>query len=409
MTAAPPRLRPLQPTPSQRDGAPSIVWSDPLGLAEAVEVPHAVAVLMTLFDGQRTLPAVLDEWRQMAGEELPLEYLAALVAQCDQHLLLDGGRYTAARDEALAAYRAAGVRPARHCPGGYPAEPTACRAFLDDLLALAPPRPGQPLGLVAPHIDFHRGRRGYAAAYQALRHTAADLFVVLGVGHSSCCWPDPPPLATLTTLDFATPLGTVQTSAPAVDRLLQLYAAVGGDAADLLRDELVHREEHSLEFQMLLLQHLCGHRPFAVLPLLLGSLHSFYDDPANVAGPRGLGPLLGALEALLAEWPGQVVVIAGADLSHVGPRFGGEPVQQADLSWIQDGDHAALSDLAQHAGRFFRHFAADQNARNVCSVANLYVLRALLPEARFALLDHEIAYDPQQTVSFAAAALESLA
>ena len=40
-------------------------------------------------------------------------------------------------------------------------------------------------GLIAPHIDFHRGGPAYTWAYRELRaRSAADLFVVFGTCHS---------------------------------------------------------------------------------------------------------------------------------------------------------------------------------------------------------------------------------
>ncbi|MBI2302295.1 MAG: AmmeMemoRadiSam system protein B, partial [Armatimonadetes bacterium] len=235
----------------------------------------------------------------------------------------------------------------------------------------------------------------------------ADLFVVLGIAHSSSVWPDPPPLATLTRLDFDTPLGTVHTDRDFVARLAGHYAAAGGDREDLFRDELVHRAEHSVEFQTLFLQHLHGGREFRIVPILLGSLHEFYDCPEEVTGRDGLGPLLSALAAATAEHDGEVCLVAGADLAHVGPRFGAEePVQEGDLDAIAERDLDALRRFVDGGGdAFFEHFAADGNARNVCSVSNLYVLRALLPDASAELLRWDVAYDPSQSVSFAALAL----
>lgn len=408
-----PRLRPLEALPFEHEGEPHIAWRDPLGLMPMIQVPHPVAALMSLLDGTRTCQEVLQRWFELAEEELPAEFLEELLGQLEDHLALETPRFREALAEHRAAFSAREVRPPAHCPGGYPDDPAICASLLDDLLrrgqAEAPAqRSGAPLGLVAPHIDLTRGGVSYGAAYETLRESDADLFIVLGVAHSTTVYPDPPPLATLTRLDYDTPLGTAITDRRFIDDLLVNYQAAGGDPLDLFRDELVHETEHSIEFQMLFLEHLHGHRDVRVVPLLMGSLHEFYEQPDRLLdGATSLGPLVRALRQTIAEYPGRVCLVAGADLSHVGPRFGDpEPVDEARVEAVGEGDQEALHRfILSGADAFFAHFAADHNQRNVCSVANLYLLRALLPEAEVELLRWEAAFDPQQTVTFAAAAL----
>ncbi len=399
-----PCLRPLEAIPIEQQGEVHIVWRDPAGLAATVEVPQPVALLMSLMDGHRDLTGLRAAWLQLSGEDLPVEFLSQMAAELDEHLLLDTPRFRAAREEVLARYRSGPRQPAHL--GAYPEQPADCAAYLESLLD-GLPGAGAPRGLVAPHVDLLRGGPCYGAAYAALRASTADLFVVIGIAHGSCCWPEPPPLVTLTRVDFATPLGVCRTDTAVVDRLAADYAAAGGDPDDLFRDELVHRTEHSVEFQMLFLQHLHGRRDFRVLPILTGSLHEFHDRPEALPGAAGLGRFVAVLRQAIAEYPGEVCVVAGADLSHVGPRFGQpEPVDQARLAAVRSGDGAALTALESGPDEWFAHFAADGNARNVCSVSNLYVLRSLLPSARITRLGYEVAYDPHQTVSFAALALD---
>jgi len=406
-----PRLRPLEPLPFESEGEPFIAWRDPLNLSEMIQVPRPVALLMTFMDGERDLGGLQAAWRETAGEELPLDFLRRLVQDLDDCLVLDTPAFHEARQAALEAYRRAPVRPPAHCPGAYPDEPDDLREWLDELLVAgkeAALLDGEvtPRGLVAPHIDLGRGGVAYGAAYDTLRASPADLFIVLGIAHSSGCWPLEPPLLSLTKQHYGTPLGTVQTDTGFVDALTSAYVAAGGTEEALYRDELVHRDEHSIEFQMLFLQHLHGHRPFRAVPILCGSLHQFYEQPDHVASEDGLGPILTALRTAIDQYPGEICVVAGADLSHLGTRFGDpQPADEATVQRIETGDLQALGQLSVDADRWFAHFAADFNSRNVCSVSNLYLVRALLPDARFELLRHEVAFDPEQTVSFCAGRL----
>ncbi len=406
-----PRLRPLEPLPFERDGQPLIAWRDPAGIAPMVEMPHAVAVLMSLFDGTRTLADIAAEWQELTGEALPEEFVRRLVADLDHWHLLDTPGFREAREAAVGEFRAAGVRPAAHSGSGYPTAPEECGHLLDELLdtgrQLLDGEAGDGLrGLVAPHIDLARGGQCYGLAYELLRRAPADLYLVLGVAHGSTCWPEPAPLLTFTRLSYETPLGVVPTDTAFLDALERHYVAAGGDVADWYRDELVHQQEHSVEFQMLFLSRELPRRRFSAVPVLCGSPHEFYDAPAALAGEAGLGQVLTALQQAIAEYPGRVCIVAGADLSHIGPRFGAADAVDADqVTVLRARDREALAQLGRSAAAWFEHLAASHNATSVCSVANLYLLRALLPEAEWRLLHYDVAFDPEQTVSFAAAVL----
>src|SRR5262249_59005270 len=76
----------------------------------------------------------------------------------------------------------------------------------------------------------------------------------------------------LTRRDYETALGLVKTDRTYGDRI----AALAGQ--DLFEDELSHRMEHSIEFQVVFLQYLLGdRREFSIVPILVGSFHDLMD------------------------------------------------------------------------------------------------------------------------------------
>src|SRR2546430_6430620 len=101
--------------------------------------------------------------------------------------------------------------------------------------------PGRPrvVGVIAPHIDFHRGRSAYAWAYRDLAERSdADLFVVFGTCHAGMAHP-----FALTLKDYESPLGQIP-----VDR--EFAEALGKRARqDCFGSELAHRHEPPIEFQ----------------------------------------------------------------------------------------------------------------------------------------------------------------
>ena len=195
--------------------------------------------------------------------------LTGFVKELDRANLLESTRYRLQQRRVIEAFRAAPTRPAVHAGGAYPGEPDALRDFLRAQYTRdgGPGRLPGPVtrparrGLVAPHIDLHRGGHSYAWGYGALAESEpADLYVLLG----TCHMPMRRPFAA-TRLPYDTPFGPVTADREILDRL-QVRSPFG-----IFEDELSHRREHALEFQAVYLRHL-GHSgegaPAQVLSIL---------------------------------------------------------------------------------------------------------------------------------------------
>ena len=388
-----PRLVPVEPSQVQlEDGSTAIALRDPLGVADGAVVSPAAYWILAHLDGSRDLAEVVAALAA-AGLRVAAEDVARVIHRAGDAGLLHGPVYDRRRDAALAAYRSAPRAPA--CAGGaYPGDGRDLEAMLAGYFAHRDgpgPRAGAPGRdlrlLVAPHIDFGRGGPSYAHAYGALDGCDADLYVVLGTAHAS-----PRRLFTLTRQDFETPLGPVPVDRAAAGALV---AALGEE--ELLADELVHRGEHSVEFQVVWLRWLLGPRPFTILPVLCSSI-SGLDDPAAATAPF--------LAALARATAGRrVCVVAGADLAHAGPQYGDPaPVSEAALAGLGAEDLRSLAFLERgDAAGFHRDATRDDGRRRLCGVAPIYAaMRAAGSGAR--LLHHGQWWDGTDTVSFCAAA-----
>ena len=287
----------------------------------------------------------------------------------------------------------AGVRRPTCAGSVYPDDPGRLRAALDAWLAL-PRRAGVRRGsataptrlLVAPHIDYPRGARGYASAYAALDGTDADLFVVFGTAHET-----PPHLFTLTRRHYATPLGPVATDRAAVEAIVGELGE-----AEVLTDERCHAGEHSVELQVVVLRHLVRHA-FTALPVLCSSI-THLPDPARFTD-RFLAALGRAVHGR------KVCFVAGADLAHVGPLYGDRrPPTPAEAAAVEADDQSTLAFLeAGDAEGFHRDAVRDDARRRLCGTAPIYAaMRASGRGAR--LLHYERWTDGRDSVSFAAAA-----
>jgi AmmeMemoRadiSam system protein B len=98
-----------------------------------------------------------------------------------------------------------------------------------------------------------------------------------------------------------------------------------------------------------------------------------------------------------------VAFIAGADLAHVGPRFGDpQPVSQTELATIDREDRAMLQAVeAGDADGFFESVRRDGDRRRICGLSPIYTLLRVRAGAKGRLRQYGQWPDPQGVVSFA--------
>lgn len=390
-----PAFRQLEVHRVEHEGRAGIVLHDPVGIAgEQVFVPETLLLVVALFDGQRTIPEIEEEVRKTSGETLPGGFVAGLVRQLDERLVLHSERFLRALDQTMTGFLRGATRPARHAGSlGYPAERVAAREALAAMVRRQPPDERlrePPRGLVAPHIDLGRGREGYVTAYSYLAECQpADLYVVFGTGHQG---PGAP--VTGLTMDWETPVGTLQTDR---DLVASIHAAIGPPHRV---DQFLHRDEHSLEFQMLFLSHvLDGHAEHArVAGFLCGHLPWTGQDILEETYVQRL------LDAFRSACDGRrVCFIGGADLAHLGPFFGDPAaVDGARLETLAQVESAKLAHLVRgDVGAFHRSVEHDGNPDRICGTTPMVLTAALAgSEGQLLHYDQAAAPDGSQVVSF---------
>jgi AmmeMemoRadiSam system protein B len=406
-----PRLRPVEAFPATVDGREVICLRDPSGLTEAVlTVPRPVAAILALFDGTRSIREIQADIMRRQGTLVPSDQLESLVETLDRHLFLEGERLRAERERLAATFRANPLRPAVHAGRAYAGEAESLAAQLAGFFA-HPDGPG-PVGerraatlrgLVAPHIDFHRGGPAYAWAYGVAAEACdADCFVVFGTAHAGL---DGHPFA-LTTKPYDTPFGPMPVDGEVVEALARR------SRGELFAAELAHRAEHSIEFQAVCLRYLAEHRwgrrDVRIVPILTSFVHECLAGGRDPATEPAVARVLHALRETMAAVPRRYCLVAGADLAHVGPRFGDpEPVSRARLARIETEDRALLSLVTGvDPDGFFAAAAADGDSRRTCGLSPIYSLLATLPAGRGRLLRYGQWPDPQGVVTFASVAFE---
>ena len=400
-----PRLRALEAFPIEQDGERLIGLRDPSGFTDQVILlPIPALDIVSLFDGERSVTEIHQAVRSRHGADVPgPEEIARFAERLDEAGFLDSEGFAARRRGIEDAWLAGPSRPPAHAGGAYAGNPEALKSQIDGFFAhadgpgLPVPAAGAPRlrGLIAPHIDFHRGGPTYAWAYRALlERSDADLFVVLGTCHAGMADP-----FAVTLKAYDTPLGAADADRDFFDALSRRYGH------DLLASETAHRSEHSIEFQAVMLQRLLG-RPFTILPVLASFLHeAVWSGDEAEADPR-VPRFLGALGETIAASERRVCVIAGVDLAHVGPRFGDAAQNTAaSLDRVAREDRRMLEAVtASEAAAFFASVAADGDSRRICGLSPIYAFLRALPGSRGELLRYAQWPDPQGAVTYCAAA-----
>jgi len=356
-----------------------LLLRDPLQLSETtIAIPRPLAPLLALMDGTRDEAALEAALRVRTGVRLAPGLFSQLLADLDRACLLDNDRFWVAQERVAKAFREAPFRPLTTLDGsGAAADPEQAAELLQSYVDALPPEalpPGNQSfrGVISPHIDYRRGGLVYAQVWQAAAQAArdAELVVILGTDHRGG-----ERTLTLTHQSYATPWGVLPTDAALVEALAE---ALGPE--ETFREELHHRGEHSIELAAIWLHFVRGGEPVPLVPILCGRFWAFIAGEGHPSQHR---PFSVALDVLRKEMASRrTLVVAAADLAHVGPAFG-DPhgldfVARAQLRSADERLLAAI--YAGDAEAFFEQLKAEGNQRNVCGIPPIYLTLRLLGE-----------------------------
>lgn len=399
MTGEIPRLRSdIEFVPTVHEGERAVLVRDSLGLIpEPILLQGEGLIMLQLINGRNSIRDIqMILMRHSGNIFVGTEVIEKYLHELDSVFLLDSVRYQEHKQRLIDEYARSDVRAAHLAGRAYPEDAAELRAYLGAVM-----QEGRQeweayafkniRAVIAPHIDLELGRRLYSLAYNAVRAQPPSRVVLMGTGHSLR-----DAVFSLTDKDFMTPLGTVPTDIRAVERLRD----AGRDL--ICPHDLEHRNEHSLEFQVLFLQFLFGDK-FTLVPLLCGSLHPFLTSAARPYEIPGLAHFLQTIRGLLEEDP-STLVVAGVDFSHIGLKFGhGQPAASL-LESAQAHDRRLLESL--HKGDVLSLWSEARRVEDryhVCGLSTLACLLELLEPSQGHLLGYDLWREEptQSAVSFA--------
>jgi AmmeMemoRadiSam system protein B len=393
-----PKLRQIEVHPIQHEGQPMLLLRDPLHLSSTgLAIPQPLAPLLGLMDGTRDEAGLEAALQVRAGVRLATGLLSKLVADLDAAFLLDNEHFAQARAEAVRCYREAPFRPLTLDDGSFPTKPDLAsarlQAYVDALPPASRPADERPIrGLISPHIDYQRGGPVYAEVWQAAEEAAqrAELVVVFGTDHRGGDG-----TLTLTEQSYATPWGILPTESKIVDRLA---TALGRETA--LAEELHHGAEHSIELAVVWLHFVRGGEAVPLVPILCGSFAAFVAGEPDPASHEPFLAAVDVLRGIVASRP--TLVVAAADLAHVGPAFG-DPygLDFVARAQLRNADERLLDSVyAGDATGFFEQLKAEGDRRNVCGLPPIYLTLRLLGETSGEPAGYAICPADPQGVSF---------
>ncbi len=429
-----PKLRPIRGFAAQGQG-PDGQQVPILGLADARQISEkvvftapAVQAILPLMDGSRDLDQIVSQ----IGRGLTRQMMEQLVAQLDDAALIEGPAFEALLRKSRAEFDASPILPPASSAqfadaavdAAYKGKSTAeqkaaegprrVRELFDQWMAAVlekaddPSFDRLPRAIMVPHIDYGRGWMNYASVYGRMRVCdRPDRVVVLGTNHFG--------MGTgVVGCDkgYQTPLGVCELD----QELATMLRVAIGDK--LFEHRYDHEREHSIELQMLWIQHIFGKDSSGMFPRVFGAL--VHDPVANNGESYdGTGvafePFVSAMKDAVSRLPGRTLLISSADLSHCGPAFGDEhPLAGDDEQTTQ-----ARNSILQHDMQMLEYvqknkpadligaMAWQQNHTRWCSIGSICAALKVVEPTEIKLLNYAAAMDQQGVtlVSHAAMAM----
>jgi len=387
-----PHLRPLQPVPVRnKEGQPFIALRDPSMLSEqTMVVPATHMVILQQFQGERSLDEIASHTRA------PIKHVQDLAQGLDKLGLLWGPTFEQLESELKDRLEKSGAF-AIGASGMMGKTPEECRTKIEEYLANTedPEVEGEPIAIVAPHLDYDRGWPNYAAAYHTLRNVKRpDRIVILGTNHFGIG-----DGVVLTEYGFETPMGRVSSDKQVVDKIVERLGR------PVVVDQLDHVAEHSIQLHLPWLQYF-----YPDIPVVAALIPDPLADMIEEDGKRITGEAFAdTLEDVLSEVGGKTLFVASCDLSHVGPQFGEpRPVDDNRKVEVERHDRDMMAKfLASDVDEFIAAMKWSSNPTRWCSIGSMAAILRLVKPQQVELLDYRQACDEKgfALVSSAAMAL----
>jgi len=395
-----PRLRfNLDFLPSPDPRKPGLYIRDPYGYSDAtLLVPPPLVPALECFDGAQSAIHLRAELVRITGEIQVSHLETHLYDSLNEAGFLENDRYRELKAEREARFAGEGIRLPNFAGAAYPAD----RVSLSDLMLSRVGRSqaanSETVAIAAPHASPDGGWNTYRAAYQALpapEETAERTFIILGTSHYGA-----PDRFGLTCKQFITPFGETRTN---VALTKELAAAAPGA---IRMEDYCHAVEHSIEFQIVFLQHLYG-AGIKILPILCGPFVKSIYEGIRPEENSDVAKFFNALGEIGAREGKRLLWILGVDMAHMGRRYG-DPLRAKsnmnEMLAIEQRDRQRIEQInAGEPSSYWSLVQENQDNLKWCGSSPFYTFLKAMPGLRGELLDyHQWQIDSESVVSFGA-------
>ncbi len=389
--------------PSPDPQHPGLLIRDPFRFSDAtLLIPPQLVGCLACFDGEQTALDLRSSLVRLTGDIQVGDLEKHLYDTLSEAGFLEDEKFEQLRQARTSEFAAAAKREASHAGSAYPASEEEARRALVEFMKGAPPASEDSIvGIAAPHVSPFGGWECYRDAYAML--PPADegrTFVVLGTSHYGS-----PDRFGLTRKPFVTPLGEAATDLGLVNELVD-------QAQEAIRmEDYCHAVEHSIEFQVLFLQHVYGPN-IRILPILCGAFARSIGEGGKPEDNQAVARFFGALGEIGARESKKLLWVLGVDMAHMGRRYGDPLTARADegaMAAVAERDRRRIEHVnAADPVGFWDLVQENHDDLKWCGSSPIYTFLKVAPQVRGTLARYQQwNIDEQSVVSFAAIGFRS--
>jgi AmmeMemoRadiSam system protein B len=385
--------------PSPAPEHPGLFIRDPYRYSDAMLViPPGLIECLDCFDGVHTSLDLRAALVRMTGDLQVNEIEEKLTEALDQAGFLENETFEGMRDERRREFAARPTREPAHAGSAYPVEK-------DDLVVTMRryaeggngngTRPHGLMGIAAPHVSPEGGWQSYREAYGVLGAEHRErTFVVLATSHYGA-----PERFGLTRKAFSTPLGEATNDTRLTDWLAERVPR------SIEMEDFCHSFEHTIELQLIFLQHALG-PDVRILPVLCGPFERSIGRGGMPEDDDKVKAFLEALGEMREREGDKLFWILGVDMAHMGARYQDRFAARAGegaMVEVNERDRDRIARInASDADGFWDLVRQNRDDLKWCGSSPFYTFLKTAPGARGELLRYEQwNIDDNSVVSFA--------
>lgn len=347
--------------------------------------PIEFSSLLQFFDGQTTfeqLEKIVSQNYQGDVNQF-MQSFQYLIEDLDYLCYLETPYYFKVRDNFIA-YMNSLIRPPICTGNSYPSERYELNTYLENIFNKAKSKESfsNINSIIVPHIDFAIGdpaHRVYSVAYNAIRSFSYDAFIILGTSHYGTS-----DYFMLTTKDFETPLGVAKTDKELIEQL----SKSSPDGISI--DDYAHRFEHSIEFQVVLLQFAFNNPEITIVPILVGSFHEFIYNNTLPSDNSNIQELIQRFKTIIYEKYKNPLFVGSVDFTHFGRKFHDPYDGMEHIQSIKEHDHKLIEHITNcNPNGFFQEVSKVKDKFKICGLSPIYTLLSIVRPSK----GHFLGYD----------------